>query len=95
MEETKHYSFVQAVAKRILPIRLFQKIESESKSFVYKCQTCGCERSVWDMGGIRYGARPAQKLATCTNCKNVGFADVRKTSEPDAKTLSGRNKNAG
>ena len=81
MIDTQHYSFVQAIAKRILPTRLFKRIESQSKNFIYKCENCERERSVWDMGGIRYGALPARKLVVCTECKNVGFADVRKTPE--------------
>ena len=76
MLKSQQYSFVQRVAKRIFPESWFQKIEHDSRCWIYECTNCGHERSVWDMGGIRYRGLPARKLAMCTECKMTGLANV-------------------
>ena len=76
MLKSQQYSFVQRVAKRIFPESWFQKIEHDSRCWIYECTNCGHERSVWDMGGIRYRGLPVRKLAMCTECKKTGLANV-------------------
>ena len=85
MKNIENYSFVQSLAKSLLPEAWFAKIEFESRNWTYQCSNCGFARSVWDMGGIRYSAIPARKLAACSNCKKVGLANVSRKSEVDSK----------
>ena len=95
MKTTDSLSFVQSLASTILPTDWFAKMQSESKCWVYECDACGHERSVWDMGGIRWAGQPARKLAACTNCKNVGFANVSRKPCCDAKLVGEVEGNAG
>jgi ribosomal protein S27E len=33
------------------------EMEAESRTWMVRCRKCGNERSVWEMGGLRYKAR--------------------------------------
>lgn len=53
-----------------------QAIEAESKLWMVKCPHCSYERSVWEMGGIRYhasntGIRKAYHY--CPQCQKRGW----------------------
>ena len=93
MLKSQQYSFGQRVAKRILPESWFQKIEHDSRCWIYKCTNCGHERSVWDMGGIRYRGLPTRKLTVCTKCKKTGLANVTHKSAYDRKSIGECKKN--
>jgi translation initiation factor 2 beta subunit (eIF-2beta)/eIF-5 len=43
----------QRFFKAILPRKLAEDMEAESRSWFLRCEECGAERSVWDAGGIR------------------------------------------
>ena len=48
-------SFAQRVVTKLLPRRA-EEIERESREWLVSCPRCGYERSVWEMGGVRYRA---------------------------------------
>jgi hypothetical protein len=48
-------SFVERLFTAILP-RSWAASEAESRAWMLRCETCGTERSVWDLGGIRWKA---------------------------------------
>jgi hypothetical protein len=62
-------STIQRFFLAILPRRLGQAMEKESRLWMLKCPSCGCETSVWEAGGIRYLAagRP-WRLRSCPKC---------------------------
>ena len=95
MVTPEHYSRSQAIAKWILPAKLFSKIEAESKCWTYECTNCKQQRSVWDMGGMRYFGTPARKFAICTGCKKAGLATVTHKAGHANKQIMGESKNAG
>jgi uncharacterized Zn finger protein len=54
-------------------------VEAESRQWMVQCP-CGFERSVWDLGGVRYGARSRGKkvLRRCTECGRFRWHRVYK-----------------
>lgn len=56
-----------------MPAETKRKAEAESRQWIGRCKHCGADNSVWDIGGLRYGAagRPT-KLARCPKCRKVG-----------------------
>lgn len=61
-------SVVQDLFKRVLPSSWAASMESESRRWMFKCQ-CGHERSVWELGGVRWKAKGNKKqYAKCPSC---------------------------
>lgn len=65
-------SVVQRIARAVLHNRWANSMEAESRSWNMRCQACGTERSVWDVGGIRWKAsgRPLRRL-WCAVCGKI------------------------
>lgn len=52
-------------------------METESRAWVVRCPKCGAERSVWDMGGIRYKARGSSRwYRRCPGCGKRAWLKV-------------------
>ncbi|MFN9720816.1 MAG: serine/threonine-protein kinase [Planctomycetota bacterium] len=65
-----------------LPWGLAESIEAESRAWKAICR-CGCERSIWDLGGIRYRAfGETLRFLHCPKCGHVGWHTV--VSKPDS-----------
>jgi DNA-directed RNA polymerase subunit RPC12/RpoP len=47
---------LQRIFTSILPREKAAAAESESRAWIAKCDDCGLQRSVWDLGGIRWKA---------------------------------------
>ncbi len=63
---------IQSVLKAVLPKSWMDDMEKESRAWKLRCNTCGQEQSIWEIGGIRYKAiGNPRKLVRCTKC---GFA---------------------
>jgi len=75
-------SLLQKVVK-LLPAGLGDDIEAESRSWHARCR-CGCERSIWDLGGIRYkAAGEPLRFLYCSSCGQRGWHRVvRKDQYP-------------
>src|SRR4051794_39878345 len=44
-------------------------MEAESRTWMVRCPYCGYERSVWEMGGVRYkAAGRSRQLRRCPQC---------------------------
>jgi len=67
-------SFWQRVSKSFLSERTFEDMKKESSSWKVQCPNCKYERSVWEMGGIRWKAAGNPKvLRICPNCDQQGW----------------------
>jgi transcription elongation factor Elf1 len=53
-------TFSQRLVTKLLPWRA-EEIERESREWLVTCPNCTHERSYWDMGGVRYGAKSKGK----------------------------------
>jgi hypothetical protein len=61
-------SFFQRLFTRLLPRKWAEDMEADSRSWMLRCP-CGFERSVWDIGGIRWKAVGNSKnLGRCPHC---------------------------
>lgn len=62
--------FVRNLFLKLVSEERAAAIEKESRQWVMQCP-CGYERSVWDMGGLRYKAAGSPKrLTRCPSCRN-------------------------
>jgi len=58
-------------------------MEAESRSWMVQCPHCGYERSVWEMGGVRYKAAGTSRwLRRCPNCGKMGWHKVYRSAVP-------------
>ena len=72
-------NIIQKIFKYILPKKIFDKIENESKKWFIKCANCGYSISYWDAGGLRAFASSKKKIVGyCPNCKKHKFLNVIK-----------------
>jgi hypothetical protein len=66
----------------VAPGRLRRAMEAESRSWVARCP-CGAETSVWQMGGIRYGAAGnPRRLLRCGSCRRTFFGTLEYDKKP-------------
>jgi hypothetical protein len=62
-------SGVQRFFMRLFPRRWAADMETESRRWRVQCPHCGLERSVWEMGGIRWRAAGNPRwLLRCPQC---------------------------
>lgn len=74
-------SFLQRLLARLLPERWVREMERESRSWMARCP-CGFERSVWEIGGVRWKAagRPRQ-LLSCPRCGETSWHAIERSPE--------------
>jgi hypothetical protein len=61
--------FVRNLLLKLVSEERAAAIEKESRQWVLRCP-CGQERSVWDMGGLRYkAAGNPRRLTRCPSCR--------------------------
>jgi ribosomal protein S27E len=60
------------------------EMEAESRTWMVRCRKCGNERSIWDMGGLRYKARGRPwRLVRCSSCNRLRWARVYRRVDVD------------
>ena len=47
-------SRIQQVISRRVPAAWAASMEAESRTWMVRCRSCGFERSLWELGGIRW-----------------------------------------
>jgi phage terminase large subunit GpA-like protein len=67
---------------RLLPRRWADALEADSRRWLIVCPSCGHERSVWDIGGIRYKA--AGNPRWYMRCPQCGQRSWHKVVKRDA-----------
>jgi ribosomal protein S27E len=57
-------------------------MEAHSRAWLVRCPNCGHERSIWELGGIRYKAAGNPRLRlTCPKCGKAGWHEVHKAAD--------------
>jgi hypothetical protein len=70
-------SNIQRIITSIVPKKWAESMEAESRSWMLRCTVCGFERSIWDIGGIRWKATPKSWLfAPCSQCGRLTRSDM-------------------
>ena len=65
-------SRTQRLILRFMPARWAKEMEEDSRRWMLTCQTCGLERSIWDIGGIRWKATgKTQSYVHCPQCDKL------------------------
>lgn len=62
----------QRLVVRLVPRSWATEMEAESRAWTVRCGRCGFERSLWELGGIRWKANRAQRTGTWGRCAACG-----------------------
>ena len=83
-------SFIQRVMKSFLSEEAAKDMEAHSRSWYLKCPRCGFEKSIWEMGGIRWKATGNSKnYMRCINCGERSWHQMyRKSVDTESAELS-------
>lgn len=75
-------SRIQRLLRAVLPARLADAMEAESRTWILRCDHCGEDRSVWDLGGVRWKAagRP-RLLRRCARCGRRSWQRMTRRAE--------------
>jgi hypothetical protein len=85
-QDLRRMSTIQKFLLAVLPAKWAQNLETESRQWIMKCPSCSHEKSIWDLGGIRWGAAGKPKrLMMCPQCRQLTWHEV---SRRDAATGS-------
>ncbi|HEV2914733.1 MAG TPA: hypothetical protein VGX92_15760 [Pyrinomonadaceae bacterium] len=73
---------------RLFPRQLASDMEAESRAWMLQCP-CGYEISIWELGGIRYGAtsRGKRMLRRCRQCGKLRWHRVYKKDAPQGSEV--------
>ncbi len=70
-------SRIQTLIQVFVSAQTFAAMETESRTWKVKCPNCNHERSIWEMGGIRYKAASVNKKCTAPARTAVNAAGIR------------------
>ncbi len=72
-------TLTQRIVLRLMPRRA-EAIERESREWFVICPNCGLERTIWDLGGVRYKASSRGKRSglRCPSCGKRGMHRVER-----------------
>lgn len=82
-------SRIQQFFTRFVPRSWAAAMEEESRAWMVRCPYCGFERSIWELGGIRWKASGSKRIwAHCPHCGQRGWHAVSRQAsvEPPAAT---------
>lgn len=72
-------SGTQKLIKLFVSEMTFAAMVAESRLWTVKCANCNHERSIWEMGGIRYKAAGNPRMyRLCPNCGQSNWHSIYK-----------------
>ena len=75
-------SFIRKLLLAVLPEASAKSMEAESREWMCTCP-CGHASSVWDLGGIRWGAAgKPRRLLQCPGCGKWTWQVVSRSCPP-------------
>ncbi len=78
----KGLSRTQRFFTRFVDSETAAAMEAHSRAWLVQCPKCGFERSIWDLGGIRYKATGNQRnLGRCPACGKRSWHKVHKAAD--------------
>lgn len=80
--ERRSMSRTQRFFTRFAGAETAAAMEAHSRAWLAQCPNCGHERSIWELGGIRYKASGNPRLRlSCPNCGKAGWHEVHKAAD--------------
>jgi transposase-like protein len=80
-------SFFQVLVQAIFPAQSFEKMREHSMKWRVQCDTCGDGQSVWELGGVRFGATSGKKTRfKCPSCACSRTATLTFVEENPSKS---------
>jgi hypothetical protein len=80
-------SRTQRLVTGIVPRTWAASMEAESRAWMVRCRSCGFERSIWELGGIRWNAKGSKwTWGRCPNCGKRGWHKIYRRDETDSLT---------
>ncbi len=74
-------NMVQGLMASLLPKKWAADMEAESRLWMMQC-ACGFERSIWELGGVRWKAAGRQKrFRSCPRCGQNSWHTVYRKQE--------------
>jgi hypothetical protein len=75
-------SFSQRFCMKIFPASWAEDMRAESLTWFARCP-CGFERSIWEIGGIRWKAKGTpRRMMDCPSCKQRTWHTVYRKPNP-------------
>jgi len=75
---------LQKLVLAVLPKKWAVSVEAESRIWIARCSSCGFERSVWELGGIRWKAAGSERrYLSCPKCGQAHWHTVSKRQTAD------------
>lgn len=73
---------IQTFFTKLFPSKAAE-MQAESERWMVRCPNCGFERSVWELGGIRWKAKgnPKQRRP-CPQCNQTTWHTLYQKSKP-------------
>ena len=82
-------SSLQKLVVALLPGKWAASLESESRTWIMRCSSCGLERSVWEAGGIRWkAAGTARRYLFCPKCGGSHWYTIYKRQTEDVQVTA-------
>jgi hypothetical protein len=72
----------QRLITKLVPATWAGAMEAESREWMVRCRACGFERSLWELGGIRWKRKGSGKTWTWGRCPNCGKLSWHTISRP-------------
>jgi len=86
--ERRNMSRTQRFFTRFVGAETAAAMEAHSRAWLVRCPHCGHERSIWELGGIRYKAAGKPRLRlSCPQCGRAGWHDVHKAADYPTTTV--------
>ena len=85
---TGEMSTVQRLFTALVPESWGERMRKSSEGWRIRCSTCGNSRSVWEAGGIRWGAASVGKRTRvhCSHCGTTRWAVVEWKPDESGQT---------
>ena len=82
----------QRLVSGIVPRPMTAAMEAESRQWMVRCRTCGFERSIWELGGIRWKAKGTSwTWRRCPHCGKRRWHTIYRrdplTSPPETSSV--------
>src|SRR5262245_23872556 len=86
--EGDYVSVIQKLAAALLLRRQAVAMQAEARSWMVRC-SCGFARSIWDLGGIRWGAAgQPRRYLSCPQCHQSSWHTVSRDKTGPSPTQS-------